>query len=67
MKVQQPQCLWAQESNPCLCPTKTFPVSMAHIHMCCLILSEQHFGAGSLGGLTANPHVFSLEEKSDLA
>lgn len=40
---------------------------MAHIHCCCLKLSEQEFGAGSLEGMKATPNVFSWEEKSDLA
>ena len=41
MKVQQPQCLCAQESNPGLLPTQTFPLSIAQIYMSCLKLSEK--------------------------
>ena len=40
---------------------------MSHNHMCCVILSELYFGAGSLDGVKAMTNVLSLEEEFYLA
>ena len=61
------QCLFAQESHPCLFPTSNSPVLMAKTPRSCLFLSEHWCAAGRFLCLKGIPKVFSLEEGSDLA